>query len=242
MGDEKELKAVAKNTADAEFLTAHSGFQFLLSLLKRQSEEYKFPRWIPKTVKSIVVDRRRFVDYFMYFLPLFDEILKEITKFTRQGWKVSPLAVNFRCTTRIVPPESITYNLEVRVKNSPLWLKVKQSGLKTHARSWKNKMNRQYRWKMKCWPKKKLWTLFIVDSSSKGDERGKENQYYFQPSDLDRCDKIVALKGVIFTIKIGLQGKAARDHGPPATLLNASALQVFGRRVHFCLFWSPTLM
>ena len=26
MGDEKELKAVAKNTADAEFLTAHSGF------------------------------------------------------------------------------------------------------------------------------------------------------------------------------------------------------------------------
>jgi len=49
-------------------------------------------------------------------------------------------------------------------------------------------------------------------------------------------DKIVASKEVIFTIEIGLQGKAARDHGPPATLLNVSARQVFSRQVNICLF------
>lgn len=55
-------------------------------------------------------------------------------------------------------------------------------------------------------------------------------------------DKILSLKGVIFTIKRGLQRKAARDRGPPATLLNVSALQVFGRPVHVCQFLRPTSM
>ena len=49
-------------------------------------------------------------------------------------------------------------------------------------------------------------------------------------------DKIVALKGVTFAIEIGLQGKAAREHGPPDILLKVSARQVFGLQVHFCLF------
>jgi hypothetical protein len=44
------------------------------------------------------------------------------------------LAVNFRYTTRIAPQGSITYNLEVRVNNSLLWLKVKQGGPETHTR------------------------------------------------------------------------------------------------------------
>jgi hypothetical protein len=36
----------------------------------------------------------------------------------------------------------------------------------------------------------------------------------------DGGGKIVASKGVIFTFKIGLQRRASRDRGPPATLLN----------------------
>jgi hypothetical protein len=67
-------------------------------------------------------------------------------------------------------------------------------------------------------------------------EEKKINTIFGNQTLTDGGDKIMALKGVIFTVKIGLQGKAARDHGPPATLLNVSARQVFGCQVHFCLF------
>jgi hypothetical protein len=62
------------------------------------------------------------------------------------------------------------------------------------------------------------------------------------PTLTDGGDKIVALKKVIFTTKIVLIIKAARDHGLHATLLKVSARKVFVRQVHFCLILRTTLM
>jgi hypothetical protein len=70
----------------------------------------------------------------------------------------------------------------------------------------------------------------------------KINTIFSNPNLTDGGDKIVASKGVIFTNKIGLLIKAARDRGPPATLLNVSARKVFVRQVTFCLVLRPTLM
>jgi hypothetical protein len=67
-------------------------------------------------------------------------------------------------------------------------------------------------------------------------EKKKIDTIFSNQTLMDKSDKIVTLREVIFTIEIGLQGKAARDHGPPATLLNVSARQVLSSQVHFCLF------
>jgi hypothetical protein len=61
------------------------------------------------------------------------------------------------------------------------------------------------------------------------------------PTLIDGSDKIVASKGVIFKTKTVLLIKAARDHGPPATLLTVSARKVFLRQAQFCLVLRPTL-
>jgi hypothetical protein len=62
------------------------------------------------------------------------------------------------------------------------------------------------------------------------------NTIFSKQTLMDGGDKIVASKDFIIKIEIGLQGKAAHHHGPPATLLNVYARQVFSSQVHFCLF------